>query len=215
MPQFRDLASARILSCVGMKQRRKAPTASHARLTRHRNGRYVTAALWAWLYHRSAKRRTRHAVRVQLPTASVLVILRRQTVTQDVQLFIAVQGYFKNLVDEIVIHSKLVQCPLEKFELHVEIHSVRSVQADESRVNRHVGVLPFRSRLGCGSAEVDGISSHEDPVAVEDEGLELPVLLPVQASPNNMRRLPISLDLRELGKFGTQAFVDQEFHFVF
>lgn len=37
MPHFRDLASARILSCVGMKQRRKAPTASHARLTRHRN----------------------------------------------------------------------------------------------------------------------------------------------------------------------------------
>jgi hypothetical protein len=39
----------------------------------------------------------------------VLAILRRQAVTQDMQLFIAVQGYLKNLVDEIVIRGKPVR----------------------------------------------------------------------------------------------------------
>jgi hypothetical protein len=65
------------------------------------------------------------------------------------------------------------------------------------------------------SAEIDGVSDHEGPVAIKNERFEFPIPLSLQMPPNNVRRLPVTPIVSEFHKLGAEAFVDQELHFAF
>lgn len=58
------------------------------------------------------------------------------------------QRYFKHLIDKVRILGEFVQHLFEHFDLYIDIHSVRSVQADQSSVNFNFGVLSSRSWTG-------------------------------------------------------------------
>src|SRR3954469_1946837 len=103
-------------------------------------------------------------------------IVGRQSVTQDTEFFVLIEGDFENLVDQIAVGRELVQRMLEEFELHIEIHSFRSIKADQSGVDHDPGILTMRTRTGGRSPEVSRVPGHEGPVAIENDGFELPVL---------------------------------------
>ena len=73
---------------------------------------------------------------------------RRQSIPQNVEFLTILQRYLENLIHEVRINGEFVQRLFEHLDVHVEVHSVWTVQTDQSRVNFNVGVLPSRSRTG-------------------------------------------------------------------
>src|SRR3954468_13142287 len=75
-------------------------------------------------------------------------IVGRQPVTEDMEFFALVEGDFENLVDEIAVGREFVQRMLEEFELQVESHSFRPIEADQSGMDHDPGILTARAGAG-------------------------------------------------------------------
>jgi hypothetical protein len=70
---------------------------------------------------------------------------RRQFVSYDREFCIVriVERDFEHLIDEIAILIQFVEGRLEQFNLHIEVHPNRPVEADETGVNHSLSVFPF------------------------------------------------------------------------
>jgi hypothetical protein len=70
---------------------------------------------------------------------------RRQFVSYDREFCIIriIERDFKHLIDEIAILIQFVEGRLEQFNLHIEVHPNRPVEADETGVNHSLSVFPF------------------------------------------------------------------------
>lgn len=53
----------------------------------------------------------------------------------------------QHLIDEIIVIVEFDQCLLEQLDLHVEVHTGRTVKADQPGMDSDVGVLPFGAWL--------------------------------------------------------------------
>src|SRR5258705_206313 len=92
-------------------------------------------------------------IRVSLPlphrwSLGESAILWRQTVPENVQLVRVMEGYLKNLVDQIPMDRTLLQRLPEQFHLNADFHTFGPVEADQARVEHDIGVLPTRPRFG-------------------------------------------------------------------
>jgi hypothetical protein len=70
---------------------------------------------------------------------------RRQFVSYDREFCVVriIERDFKHLIDEIAILIQFVEGRLEQFNLHIEVHPNRPVEADETGVNHSLSVFPF------------------------------------------------------------------------
>jgi hypothetical protein len=55
----------------------------------------------------------------------------------------------------------------------------------------------------------------QEASTLQDEGLEFPILPARELPPDDMGGFPVSPLLRQLGKLGAEALIDQELHFAF
>ncbi len=79
-------------------------------------------------------------------------------------------------------------------------------------MKHYVGVLPTGAWSGRRTAEIDRVLGDERPIAVDDEGLQFPVLGASPAEPCDMGRLAVSFVMSELRQFRTKALIDEELH---
>ena len=79
-------------------------------------------------------------------------------------------------------------------------------------MNLGLAILAFRARLIRPSAEIVSIAGHEGPVAIDDERHQLSIFGTCFADPQHMRAFAMAARVREMRKFGAQAFVDQKLH---
>lgn len=93
---------------------------------------------------------------------------------------------FENLIGEVrrgTVRRQRVQHRGERLKLHIQIHAIRTVDANQARVQIDAFVMSLAARLRGRSAKVPRIARHEGSVSREDISHELLVL----------RRGPISL----------------------
>ena len=58
---------------------------------------------------------------------------------------------------------------LKEFDLHIEVHTGRAVEADQTGMDRNIGILPLRSRLVLWPSEVDRVLGEEGPIVIQDD----------------------------------------------
>lgn len=58
---------------------------------------------------------------------------------------------------------------LKEFDLHIEIHAKRAVEADHTGMDRNIGILPLGSGLVLGPSEVDRVLGEEGPIVIQDD----------------------------------------------
>ena len=97
------------------------------------------------------------------------------------------QMYLDNFVYQLLCVAYFLKNGLEQFALDLSIHSIRSVDADESRVKRNIPELPGGPGIVRVTAKVHAVSRHEGPVTLQDKGFQLPVFPACLAHPDNMR----------------------------
>jgi hypothetical protein len=113
---------------------------------------------------------------------------------------------------QVLIVGESVEHGFEQLVLHVGIHADRSIEADETGMQRSFSIFAFRARSIGGATEIDRVLGDERPITVEDDGQQLPILDADLADPADMGAFRISAISGKLGKLLAEAFVDQQLH---
>lgn len=85
------------------------------------------------------------------------------------QIIVIVECDFEHLVHQIRVGIQFEQSLLKEFDLHIEVHARRAVEAYQTGMDRNIGILPFRSRLVLWPSEVDRVLGDEGPVVIQDD----------------------------------------------
>jgi hypothetical protein len=92
---------------------------------------------------------------------------------------------FENFVYEVVISIQFVQRLFEHFQLKINIHPYRTIEAYQPGMERNIGVLSFGTKCIAGTAKIDAVSGDERPVAMEYQlsyGQSFHPRFPIQAT---------------------------------
>ena len=124
--------------------------------------------------------------------------------------FVVIQRYFQNLIREITASIEFIQDFLKQSPLQVQIHSHRTIQADDSRMEINTGILAFGPRRVTRPTEVVTVAGDENPILFQNDALEFPILPSRAADPDHMRSLMVPPLPRHEREFGAETFVDQQ-----
>src|SRR5690242_6032986 len=87
--------------------------------------------------------------------------LRWKTVPTDVDFGVAVEGNLEDLVGKVGIATEFGQCFLEQLDLHVQVHTLGSIETHQAGMKHYVSVLPARAWSRRRTAKIDRILSDE------------------------------------------------------
>jgi hypothetical protein len=117
--------------------------------------------------------------------------VRGEFIPDDAHVFLGfVDGDFEDLVRKVRLPIEFFDDKSEKKSLEVKVDSSRSIDADEA------GIL--------------AVPGDEDPILVEQDLLQVPVLPARLAYPDHMRRLVMATFARHQRRFGAEAPFDEE-----
>ena len=85
---------------------------------------------------------------------------------------------FEDLIRKVGLLIDFFEHKSEEEPLKVEVHSSRSIDADEAGMERNIGEHSFRARRILRPTKIFAIPGNENPVLVEQELLQFPVLPP-------------------------------------
>jgi hypothetical protein len=86
---------------------------------------------------------------------------RRIPVPFDLDASLAVfERHLQNLIGQVPVGVKFVQHLTEEFSLERKVHALWRIKADQPSMERHIGILAFRTWCPSRPAEVVTISGH-------------------------------------------------------
>jgi hypothetical protein len=134
---------------------------------------------------------THDAERGALPLSGSDVV--RHGVADDLEFTILFgKVHLNHFVHQVCERFDLIEEGGKELNFNPCGHSCRTVDTDQSGVDRNVRVLSLGAwPFGC-SAEVNAVSRDECPVTAEDKFLEFPVLPPCLSQPTEMETLVVA-----------------------
>lgn len=106
--------------------------------------------------------------------------------------FALLERYFENLVGEIAIPVEFVERFGEQFSLKCKVHAHRTIEEDKPGAERYIRILAFAARRLARSTKIFAIHRYQDPILVQQDSLQLPVLPTGLADPHDVRGLVVA-----------------------
>ena len=106
--------------------------------------------------------------------------------------FAVFERHFKNLVGEIAVHVEFVERFGEELSLEREFHADWAIETDKPCVERYVRILAFGPWRAPRSTKIRAILCYQDPVLVQQNSFQLPVLPAGLADPHDVRGLVVA-----------------------
>jgi hypothetical protein len=123
-----------------------------------------------------------------------------QLVTQNADLVFQVpQGNFQHLIDEIFVAVDFIKSSFKQFELKIEIHANRAIEAyQDQRGEPHPHADPCaQASVGPRKSILFFVTKAQSPSS--DDTFQSPILPPTLADRGNMRRLSVTSLLSQFG----------------
>jgi len=106
--------------------------------------------------------------------------------------FALFERYFKNLVGEIAVLIKFVEGFGEQLSLERQVHADRAIKTDKPGMERYVGILTFAPRRAPRSTKISTVLRYQNPILVQQNPFQLPVLPARLADPHDMRGVVVA-----------------------
>jgi len=143
-------------------------------------------------------------------------LYRGQFVESDLDAFLIAltsKGDFQALVDQVVGEPlDLVERDVEQFDLHVEIHALGTVQADQAGMEFKISVEALVTWPIRCAPEIDRVFRHERVIACYDDRDEVPILSARKAAIGDARRFLMPAGNGAMDELAAEALVDEELH---
>jgi len=116
----------------------------------------------------------------------------------------------QDLICESSFFFEIRQNEVKKALLTLEVQASRSINTDEARVKGNICIDSLATRLLRRSPKVDTVVRDERPIAIENCGFQLPILLPSKTEMIDVRAHE-SLVSSQPDQTRAEIFIDQQF----
>jgi hypothetical protein len=115
----------------------------------------------------------------------------------------------QDLICESSFFFEIGQNEIKEALLTLEVQASRSIDTDEARVKGNICIDSLATRLLRRPPKVDTVVRNERPIAIENCGLQLPILLPSKTEMIDVRAHE-SLVSSQLDQARAEIFIDQQ-----